>query len=221
MNQRAGSQLRHQTKHLALIALVVMLLLGAWVMTAVAGPQLGRSWVTPRTAQVGASPVPVGQDPSPTNLISNGGFEDDLAYWSVEGEGVPSGRDPYQGVVSLQVGFAGGYAGQRVAIQPGITYRLSVWGKVDAVGDAGYVGVTFRNAASERLTEREPRPLAFTKRDYLQQSLEFRVDDSVAIVTLFVFKESGPAQFFVDEIVVVPLDPVAPTGSPVASPSPG
>lgn len=213
-----GLWIRDRTTRLRSLGIASIILIAS-VMSVAANPRSDWSLATQGVADVLASPVPAVEDPNSNNLVRNGGFEEDLAYWSVEGQAVPSTRSPHQGRLSLRVGSAEGYAGQRLPIEPGKTYRLSVWGSVDAGGDVGYVGVTFRNATGERLSDREPQPLAFTKREYLPQSLEFSIDESVSIVTLFVFKESGPARFFVDEISVMPLDSGVTPGFPVASPA--
>jgi hypothetical protein len=68
--------------------------------------------------------------------------------------------------------------------------------------DVGYAGVVFRDANGVRLTTLEPPMMEFTHNTYRQKAIQFRVDKRVAKVTIFVWKETGGARFYADDIEI-------------------
>jgi hypothetical protein len=103
----------------------------------------------------------------------------------------------------LRIERGGGLADQHLTLLPGNTYELSVWGRTDGGVDLGEVGVIYRDASWRRLQGLEPGDIAFTSTTYQKKTLVFTVPQSVAHVTIYVWKESGPAAFLVDDIALV------------------
>jgi hypothetical protein len=164
-----------------------------------------------------ASPV-ASPEAEKVNLVLNGGFERGIAFWYVEGATTTTHDDPHSGKASLVLGTGEAYADQRLRLQPGTTYVLFVWGKMETTGDAGYVGLSYRDRNGDRLRDLEPRPLVFTRREYSQQTISFEIDASVEAVTLYTYKENGTSRFFLDDVVLNGQFDAGAAASPVASP---
>jgi hypothetical protein len=73
-------------------------------------------------------------------------------------------------------------------------------------GDTGVLGVVYRDASGARLRLLEPPPITFTGTQFREKLLVITVPEGVADVRVYAYKESGPAQFEVDEISVQSID---------------
>jgi hypothetical protein len=151
------------------------------------------------------SPVPsptVGPTLSRDELVADGGFEDGLADWYVESGVETVTGEAHRGAQAARLDATGGYADRRIAAEPGTTYRLSVWGKLSAAGDTGTVGLIYRDDAGNRLSAQEPSPLAFAGTAFARRTLTFAPPADVATVQVYLWKQSGPAAFLVDDLSV-------------------
>src|SRR5690606_8089305 len=110
-------------------------------------------------------------------------------------------------------------ANQRVSLQTGKTYALTVWGSMTRRFDVAFVGIVFRDANGVRLKQLEPEMLEFTATGYHKQELTFTVDARVTQAHVFVWKRVGGAGFFTDDFRVRQVKTVEdeePTGTTVS-----
>jgi hypothetical protein len=175
----------------------------------------------PPTQTATALPTPArGPALSPDDLVAGGGFENGLANWYVEGGVQIVAGGAHRGEFALELAPEGGYVDQRIEARAGTTYRLSVWGKLTTGGDAGSVGIVYRDASGTRLDWEEPAELTFSTGEYARLRLTFTVPEGVATVQIYLWKAPGPAAVLADDVsvrAVVPADAAArPSDTPTA-----
>jgi LCP family protein required for cell wall assembly len=164
-------------------------------------------------ALAGGTPVQVKDTPTPTVRLSeierivNGGLEADLEGWYTEGAVTTVTDEPVSGSRALVFPADGGFVDQWIKFLPGITYRLTGWGKVMERGDTLQLGIHYRNDAGERLRDLEPEPLRFNSRTFSQKSLDFTVPGGVASVSVYLWKPSGAGEAVADDISLRSLIP--------------
>ena len=165
---------------------------------------------TPEAAAVPTEPPPTPtargiRRPSPTatptptsgpvlaerNLVANGDFGDGLNGWYLEGDAGLADGAGRNGSAAVRIGAPGGYIDEKIAVEAGRTYRLQAWGSVSSAGDAG-----------NRLQSEEPSPLVYDQTALTRTSIRFFPPESAVVVRVYVWKESGSAEFVVDEISV-------------------
>ena len=163
-------------------------------------------------------PDPATPPPAPDGIVRNASFEAGRAPWFLDAGTYRSSRMVHGGGLAIALDAAGGFADQAVSLTPGSSYELSVWGAMGGTWDVGYAGVVFRDANGVRLTELEPPMIEFTQRDYQQRAIQFRVDKRIATASIFVWKESGGARFYADDVVVKRIAdlPVPSTGAVIS-----
>jgi hypothetical protein len=136
------------------------------------------------------------------NFVGNGGFSDGLDGWYVEGDvGVVDGKGRNDGP-AVRIGESGGYLDIKFAVEPGTTYRLQAWGSVSFVGDSGQIGVRYHDRADNRLEGDEPEALLFDETTLTRRSMRFTPPEGVAVVRVYVWKNSESTEFFADDISV-------------------
>jgi len=86
--------------------------------------------------------------------------------------------------------------------------------RLTAGGDTGVVGVVYRDAAGTRLSDLEPKPLTFTGTKLRKKGLEFTPPEQVAKVSVYIYKDDGPAALEVDSISVRSIVPPVAEGDP-------
>jgi len=125
------------------------------------------------------------------NIVANRDFGDGLNGWYLEGDaGLADGAER-NGSAAVRIGAPGGYIDEKIAVEAGRTYRLQAWGSVSSAGDAG-----------NRLQSEEPSPLVYDQTALTRTSIRFFPPESAVVVRVYVWKESGSAEFVVDEISV-------------------
>ncbi|HEY7031061.1 MAG TPA: hypothetical protein VH482_07040 [Thermomicrobiales bacterium] len=147
--------------------------------------------------------------PSPThppevgeNLVVNGGFNDELNHWYSENETAVVAGAGRRGGPAVRLGTGGGYADQQLAVVAGRTYRLQAWGRVSTPGDSGVVGISYFDAAGNRLASEEPPPLQVDQTALTRESLNFSPPANAAAVRVYFWKRAGTAELFVDDVSV-------------------
>jgi len=173
----------------------------------------------PATATLEPTAVPTVL--SEIERVKNGSFEQGTEGWYLEsGAGPVPVADAPDGGAMLQLPATGGYADQVIFTIPGTSYYLSASGRLSAEGDTGTVGVVYRDAAGTRLTDLEPKPITFTATKLRKKGLEFTPPEQVAKVSVYVYKDDGPAALDVDAISVRSIvPPVAASDAPGGGPA--
>jgi LCP family protein required for cell wall assembly len=168
------------------------------------------------TATATLEPTAVPTVLSEIERVKNGSFEQGTEGWYLEsGAGPVSVADAPDGGAMLQLPATGGYADQALFTIPGTSYYLSASGRLTAEGDSGVVGVVYRDAAGTRLTDLEPKPISFTATRLRKKGLEFTPPEQVAKVSVYIYKDDGPAALDVDAISVRSIvPPVAASDAP-------
>ncbi|MEA2525465.1 MAG: hypothetical protein QOF73_2692 [Thermomicrobiales bacterium] len=151
------------------------------------------------TAMPSATTTPV---PAPKNVVGNGGFNDGLAGWYVEGDIAVVDGIGRRGGSAIRIGVLGGYADLVIPVEPGQTYRLAAWGNVSVPGHAGLVGIGYRDADGNRLMADEPSALAFDETTSVRQLVRFTPPANAATVSVYLWNEPGSAALIVDDISV-------------------
>jgi LCP family protein required for cell wall assembly len=178
------------------------------VATAVPSDTPTATATEPPTVEPTATPVI-----SQIERIKNGSFEAGDEGWYLESGAGSAETAAVTGSHALVIPAAGAWADQSVFFLTGTTYRLSAWGKVDAKGETGQIGVTYFDANDQRMKALEPAPLLYGSTTYEQQTLSFTVPDGVATVKVFVYKGGGRGGFEVDDVSlrsVVPASDLKP-----------
>ncbi|MGI8477495.1 MAG: spherulation-specific family 4 protein [Thermomicrobiales bacterium] len=144
--------------------------------------------------------------PTPTTppidgvLLTDASFEDGDAGWYEADGAVVVSTTAHGGERSMQLQPGGSYAGQRVHLQPGVTYRFSGWGVLDRPGDVAYLGLVFRDASGVRHAELEPAMMPFPTTTWVSQKMNFTVPPGIVSIDVFAWKVSGPATFHADDL---------------------
>ena len=160
------------------------------------------------TATATLEPTAVPTVLSEIERVKNGSFEQGVDGWYLEsGAGPVSVADAPDGAAMLQLLATGGYADQVLFTIPGTSYYLSASARLTAGGDTGVVGVVYRDAAGTRLSDLEPKPLTFTATKLRKKGLEFTPPEQVAKVSVYIYKDDGPAALEVDSISVRSIVP--------------
>lgn len=155
------------------------------------------------------TPSPVTREPVADGIVQNASFEVGTRPWSLDAGAVVSTVHAHGGGTAVQLHPQGGFADQVVSLARGASYELSAWGAFNRSYDVAYVGVVFRDADGTRLRNLEPEMIEFSRKTYQRRTVQFRVDARVARVTVFVWKETGAAYFFADDIVLRKIGDVA------------
>jgi hypothetical protein len=179
----------------------------------------GTATASPTFTPTGTPTATATTSPVVGGLARNPSFESGSDYWYLEDDTQVVPTKAHGGRNALRLAAAGGYVDQHITLLSGNTYRLSVWGELDGVNDVGYVGVVYRDALGQRLTDLEPPMLRFTESAYIQQSMTFTVPASASDVAVFAWKRSGAAAFQVDDYYLV--QQASPLPAPAVGPATG
>jgi hypothetical protein len=157
------------------------------------------------------SPTPM-QTPTPTptsgpvlaerNLVANGDFGDGLNGWYLEGDVGVADSAGRNGSAAVRIGAGGGYIDEKIDVEAGRTYRLQAWANVSSGGEAVEVGILYSDTAGNRLQNEEPAALDYEQTTLTRKSIRFSPPENAAVVRVYVWKESGTAEFTVDDISV-------------------
>jgi hypothetical protein len=160
--------------------------------------------VHPPLSKPTPTPTPGPATPAPISdgIVRNASFEIGRSPWYLDGGAYRTTQRVHGGGLAIALKADGGFADQVVTVAAGASYELSVWGAMSNAWDVGYAGVVFRDANGTRLTSLEPPMMEFTHNTYRQKAIQFRVDQRVAKVTIFVWKETGGARFYADDIEI-------------------
>lgn len=174
------------------------------------------------TAEAGTSDATPAQELvlSEVERITDGGFEEASTAWYVEdGAGPVQAGDAHGGSAVMELPAEGAYAGQSIYFIPGTTYRLSGWLRLTAAGDAGELGVIFRDEAGDRITGAEPEPVRVEATDFAQVALDFTPPEGAARVSVYLSKEAGPGALQADDLSVRSIVPPAIIGQSTEGPA--
>jgi LCP family protein required for cell wall assembly len=150
--------------------------------------------------------------------VEDGSFEQGAASWYLEsGAGPVAVDDAPDGSMMLQIPATGAYADQSIFFLPDTAYYLSVAGRMTAEGDSGVVGIVYRDAAGTRLTDLEPKPVTFTNTKLSRKGLEFTPPAGVTTVSVYAYKDDGPAALQIDLVSVRSIVPPYTEGQSVSA----
>jgi LCP family protein required for cell wall assembly len=150
--------------------------------------------------------------------VQNGSFEQGATSWYLEsGAGPVTVPDAPDGTAMLQIPATGAYADQSIFFIPDTAYSLSVAGRMTAEGDSAVVGVVYRDAAGTRLTGLEPKPITFTSTKFSRKDLEFTPPAAVTTVSVYAYKDDGPAALQIDQVSVRSIVPPYTEGAAVSA----
>ncbi|MGW6151445.1 vegetative insecticidal protein Vip3A family protein [Bacillus mycoides] len=144
------------------------------------------------------------------NMLMNGDFEKGMDNWEltepadiVEGEGV-NGSNALKGYL----GASPGKVAQSVYLEPNTTYKLKAYGKVDADGSAGIIGIQdIYGSFWEEQT--------FSSLQYTPVELEFKTGDDTS--NLYIYYLSGNGTSWIDNFEL--FDLTLEKGNLIANPS--
>ncbi len=151
------------------------------------------------------------------NLVPNPGFEAGIAPWLPLGDAsvTVTSAQSHQGLAAAHVTnrtAAWNGVGQSMIgiMQPGATYQISVWVKLDGV-DQENIGLTLQQTDGSG-TKWTPLDWSVgSQSEWIRLSGSYTLDVVGSLTRLFLYVE-GPnpgVNFFVDDLSVAPFDPVA------------
>jgi hypothetical protein len=136
--------------------------------------------------------------PAP-NLVANGGFEAEGGGWYFEQGAQRAGGIAHEGERALLIDSAGGYADQRVPVEPGATYELTVWVRV-ATGGGGEIGLRFEDARFNSIPV-APIQTAISGSEWTRVTIPLTSPEGAERVVLS-FWNPGGAQIAVDDVTL-------------------
>ncbi|WP_348638079.1 vegetative insecticidal protein Vip3A family protein [Bacillus thuringiensis] len=144
------------------------------------------------------------------NMLMNGDFEKGVDNWSLiepmdlaEGEGV-NGSNALKG----HLGASNGKAAQSVYLEPNTTYKLKAYGKVDADGSKGEIGIQDIYGPFWKYQE-------FSSLQYTPVELEFKTSDDT--LNLCIYYQSRNGTSWIDNFEL--FDLTLEKGNLIANPS--
>jgi hypothetical protein len=134
------------------------------------------------------------------NLANNPGFEQNLENWSEDwGNSAIVTRTKNSGTKSLRIGKgAGGRAQLIQGIEPGATYSMIVYARVDSSKELGAgVGVSLHSSSGAKVGSDLYQAVRGTS--WVKYTIEFNVPAGVNSVKIWAWKDNGPAFLYVDD----------------------
>ena len=145
-----------------------------------------------------------------SNLLINGGFENDLESWNIDGgdAGIVT-SDVYSGLKAFKIGpqiWSWVTYSQPISLKPGTTYRLSVYGKISAIGQN--IGIGFKSNMDNSAVE-----VSITSTSYTKYNIELTTSfDPTAWYQIYIFNPKENSIGFLDDFklaeVGIPANPV-------------
>ena len=133
-----------------------------------------------------------------SNLVQNSGFEasPDFVSWNDWGNTAIS-NDARTGNNAAQANTPGGGRGQAVNVISGTTYVLTVWGKVGAAGEFGWVGI-------QNSDESWKQQIEFTETDYTYKEITVTVPAANDTYTVYIWGGGIAGSYFLaDDITLI------------------
>jgi len=147
------------------------------------------------------------------NLLSNPDFEAGMTGWVDWGNAlVVDGAGAGGSWRALRVGPAAGGAGHDVAggILPGTRYRLTGQARVSDPSDTVYIGVNILDQWNSVIAQQAVPAIGTA---YSLATLEIEAPAGAAKAVVFVWKNAGAGQAFVDDLALVPAAAAAPAAA--------
>lgn len=148
-----------------------------------------------------------------TNLVTNGGFESNLASWS-NWDGVTTVTSPvYEGSRAARLGTGESGAGQIIdGITPSTKYELSGAGEVSVTGETAILGVDCLDVNGVRLAGGKFE-LFYTTTAYTPKTLTFTTIPGTAKLQVYIYKNPNIGGYgYIDNIALTPATPDSGTG---------
>lgn len=133
-----------------------------------------------------------------TNLVTNPGFESGTSGWTLTGTPQVSST-ARSGSSALQMGPGQAGASQQLDLAPSTTYTVSAWAEL--VGSTDYSQVSLRIVDGSGNSHDYQMP--YTGGRYALQGRVITTPSSVSEALLYVLKNSGSGDFYVDDVSVV------------------
>jgi hypothetical protein len=173
--------------------------------------QIRRPLLSP-TAAPTQTPIPPTATPdgpilSDVQLVANRGFESPGSWYLEQGASIATGN-AHRGDGYLLLGSTGGYADQRFAVQPGVTYRVAMYVHVSAPATTrARIGVRYEDGAYTAVGLLDPIVVAVDEIGWQKVVFTFTAPDSAANALLTFWNPFGGASFAVDDVSIRPYLP--------------
>lgn len=144
--------------------------------------------------------------PKPQVAIKNGDFENtsqhqNKAPWNWQwNAGITNDGNAYQGNYAgyIKAVNAGGSIEQQLAVEPNTTYRISAHTKNGDASQKVYLGVKWNEGG-----QHHEYKIPVTSTDYSLHSIEFSTGSTAKMVTVYFYKQSGPAKkAYIDHVKI-------------------
>lgn len=171
-------------------------------------PLLDPTAVPTRTATaIAPTPTPSGPPLSDLQMVANRGFESPGTWYLEPGATIASG-EAHRGEGYLLLASTGGYADQRFAVEPGVTYRVAMYVKVSAIGvSQARIGVRYENGAYASVGVQSPLVVAGDKPGWRKVVFTFTAPENAAHALLTFWNPFGGASLAVDDVSIRPFLP--------------
>lgn len=140
--------------------------------------------------------------------VTNGGFEEGVDPWYLEDGAAVTAGGAHSGDSALTIDTTGGYAAQRVFFIPGTTYRFTLWARLSVAGsETAEVGIGYVDENGTRLKDLEPPVVTVDGTEWTQITIEYTPPEAATDVHITLWKPSGDAIFFVDDVSIRSIVP--------------
>ncbi|WP_256252923.1 carbohydrate binding domain-containing protein [Paenibacillus sp. UNC496MF] len=144
-----------------------------------------------------------GSSCSPTNLVSNPGFEQGTAGWHAAGGSIAAASDSHSGTASLKVfnrTGASNSARQNLPIQNGKTYTFSAFTKLGSGTDSAYMVLEVVSGGQTSWIQLASNPINATAWTQLTRTYTFNLAAPITAANLYVQTGTSLADLYVDDM---------------------
>lgn len=137
------------------------------------------------------------------NLLTNPGFEADLAGWSDDwGNSQIDTVNVHSGAKALRIGPAAGGRAQPVySLTPGTLYTLCAWSRMGSTSNPVYVGVDIYNSSNQRIYNDQFSPQSTI---WQQDSVTFTYPTDAAFLNVWAWTDPASTATYLDDFTLVP-----------------
>jgi hypothetical protein len=136
-------------------------------------------------------------------LVANGDFEVVDSSWYLEPGAIVATGDAHGGNGLLFIETTGGYADQRVAIDAGVTYQVSVWARVsNDRAEAAEIGVRYEDNAYNAVPTIDPIQIQISDQSWTNVVVTFTPPDGASQALISFWNPPGNGSFSIDDVSV-------------------
>lgn len=149
-----------------------------------------------------ATSTPQGPVLSDVQLIANRGFESRDAWYLEQGATIATGA-AHRGEGFLLIDSTGGYADQRFAVEPGVTYRVAVWTRVSGIGASGArIGIRYEDGAYNLVSLLDPITIEANGQVWTKVVFTFTPPQGTARALITFWNPPGGTSLSIDDLSV-------------------